>query len=373
MANVWYCQPMLADIARTFHSSPQHVGLVATATQVGYALGMPLFLPLGDLTERRRLVTLLFLSVGCSMLVAALSPSLSVLVLASFFIGLTTIIAQILIPAATELAPTAAQGQVVGKIMTGVLLGILLARTVSGFVSQHLGWRPMFGIAAVIAFLFAAVLRWRLPPIPVSAKTNYRQLLGSVSTLIRHHPELGQISLIAAMFLGGFSAFWTALVFLLETPPYHYGSQAAGLFGLVGAAGAMVAPVAGHLSDRRGSGYVVRLSIVGMFLGFALFWSQGFHLWGLIVGVVIMDAAVQAAQVSNQSAVFSLRPEARSRMNTVYMLCYFVGASLGSYVGAWAWSRWQWPGVCAIGILFTLVAALIASIGRPYRLSSRNH
>jgi predicted MFS family arabinose efflux permease len=367
VANTWYSQPMLADMAHTLHCGARQISLVATATQIGYGVGMPVFLPLADLMERRRLVVSLFLAVGCALMGAALAQNLTTLVLTSFFIGLTTVIAQVLIPAATELASPVAQGRVVGTIMTGVLLGILLARTVSGFVSQHLGWRAMFWIAAALAWFFAGMLRWRLPLMPVLVRTSYRQLIGSIFTLVRDFPELWQISLIAAMFFAPFSAFWTTLVFLLGTPPYHFGSQVAGLFGLVGATGALIAPAAGHLSDRRGSGYVITLSTFGVLLSFAIFWMFGFHLWGLVAGVILLDAAVQAAQVSNQSAVFALQPTARGRLNTVYMLCYFGGAAIGSYAGSWAWSGWGWPGVCGMGIGLTCIPAAVLLFGKPYR------
>ncbi len=371
VANTYYNQPMLADMARSFRCSPHQIGLVATATQVGYAVGMPLFLPLGDLIERRRLIVSLFVAVGCALALAAASTSLSGIVTASFLIGLTTVIAQIMIPAASDLADPAAGGRVIGKIMTGVLLGILLARTLSGAVSEHFGWRTMFLLAAALAWIFAVLLRVRLPLMPSRAQTTYGELIRSLWTFVREHPELRQVSLIAGMFFAAFNAFWTTLVFLLETPRYHLGSQAAGLFGLVGAISALVAPAAGHLSDRRGSRYVIVLSMLGLLVAFAIFWSLPYHIWALVAGVIVLDAAVQAAQVANQSSVFTLRPDARSRINTIYMLCYFGGASLGSFLGSWAWSAWGWTGVCAVAIGFVLVAAGTVLAGRPYSHESR--
>ena len=366
VANTYYNQPMLADMARAFHCSPHQIGLVATATQVGYAAGMPLFLPLGDLIERRRLIVSLFVAVGCALALAAASTSLSGIVAASFLIGLTTVIAQIMIPAASDLAHPAEGGRVIGKIMTGVLLGILLARTLSGAVSEHFGWRTMFLLAAALAWIFAGLLRVRLPLMPSRMKSTYGQLILSLWTFVREHPELRQVSLIAGMFFAAFSAFWTTLVFLLEMPRYHLGSQAAGLFGLVGGISALVAPAAGHVSDRRGSRYVVILSIFGMLTAFAIFWSLPYQIWGLIAGVIVLDAAVQAAQVANQSCVFALRPDARSRINTIYMLCYFGGASLGSFLGSWAWGAWGWAGVCAVAIGFVLVAVATVLLSHPY-------
>jgi predicted MFS family arabinose efflux permease len=363
VANIYYNQPMLADMAATLHVSPHEIGYAATATQIGYAAGMPIFIPLGDFWERRRLIFLLFVAVACALVGAALSTSLTALVITSFLIGATTVIAQIIIPLATELSTPAEQGRTIGTILSGVLLGILLARTLSGVVAEHLGWRTMFWVAAGMSVMFAVILRVSLPHIPAHSKISYRELMRSIWALVRELPKLRQVSLVAAMFFASFSAFWTTLVFLLKTPPYHYGSEAAGLFGLIGAVGAGVAPISGRLSDRRSPRYVVRIAI-GIVLGaFAVFWAFAFHIWGLVLGVILLDAGVQAPQVANQSRVLKLRPEARSRVNTVYMICYFGGGSVGSLIGSIAWSKWQWAGVSVVGIGF-MVIATVALISR---------
>jgi predicted MFS family arabinose efflux permease len=363
VANIYYNQPMLADMASTLHVSPHEIGYVATATQVGYAAGMPLFIPLGDFWERRRLIFLLFLAVAGALAGAAVSTTLTALVVSSFLIGATTVIAQVIIPLATELATPAEQGRTIGTILSGVLLGILLARTLSGFVAQHFGWRSMFWLAAGMSIVFGIVLRLILPHIPAHAKISYRELMHSIWQLVVELPKLRQVSLVAAMFFAAFSAFWTTLVFLLKTPPYHYGSEVAGLFGLVGAVGASVAPISGRLSDRRSPRYVVRIAIGIVLVAFAVFWGLAFQLWGLVIGVILLDAGVQAAQVANQTRVLKLKPEARNRVNTVYMICYFGGGSIGSLAGAFAWSKWHWTGVCAAGIGFMAIGA-IALIAR---------
>jgi predicted MFS family arabinose efflux permease len=364
VANLYYNQPMLADMAHTFGASAHAIGLVATATQVGYAAGMPLFVPLGDLTERRRLVTVLFLLVAGSLVGAAVAPNLTVLVAASFCIGLTTVIAQILIPLASDLSSGEGAGKTVGLMQGGILLGILLARTLSGFVSHLLGWRAMYFLAAAMALLFAGVLRSALPVASPRDSLSYRQLMHSLWRLLAELPKLRQVMAVAGCFFAAFSAFWTTLVFLLERPPYHYGSQTAGLFGLVGAVGAGIAPLAGRMADRRSPRFVVKIAVVLVLGAFALFWGFGFHLWGLVVGVVVLDAGVQAAQVANQTRVFALKPEARSRVNSLYMIGYFTGGSIGSLVGASVWGRYGWPGVCAAGAVFMLMAAIaLSSLG----------
>ncbi len=359
VANIYYNQPMLADMARTFGVSAHEIGWVATATQVGYAAGMPLFVPLGDLMERRSLVAGLFLLVAASLLAAAVSPNLAVLIAASFCIGLTTVIAQILIPLASDLSSGSQAGKTVGIMQSGVLLGILLARTLSGIVSHHFGWRTMYVLATAMALVFAGVLRLTLPVIPRRAALRYRELMLSLWRLLAEIPKLRQVMTVAGLFFAAFSAFWTTLVFLLERPPYHYGSQTAGLFGLIGAVGAAVAPLAGRMSDRRSPRFVVKIAIACVLGAFALFWGFGLHLWGLVIGVILLDAGVQAAQVANQTRVFTLKPEARSRVNSVYMIGYFAGGSVGSLAASSMWSVWQWSGVCATGVAFMLMAAVV--------------
>lgn len=363
VANLYYNQPMLADMMRTFHASAHGIGLVATFTQVGYALGMPVFIPLGDFIERRRLITVLLLVVAGALVYAASSRNLVSIVVASFLIGFTTVAAQIMIPLAAEMVPAEDQGRTIGAILSAILLGILLARTLSGMVAHYLGWRAMYWIAAALALLFAVLLHVQLPVVPARATMRYRELMHSIWRLVVEVPKLRQVSMVAAMFFAAFSVFWTTLVFFLETPPYHYGSQAAGLFGLVGATGAAVAPIAGRQSDRRSPRFVVLIALFIALAAYGMFWGFGLRLLGLIAGVILLDAGVQAAQVANQSRVLSLRPDARNRVNAVYMIAYFSGGSLGSLVGAWAWGQWKWHGVCASGIAFLLVG-LIAFFAR---------
>lgn len=364
VANIYYNQPMLADMGRTFHADAHTIGLVATATQVGYAAGMPLFIPLGDIAERRGLVVALFAASAGALALAAAAQTLPWLVAASFLIGLTTVIAQILIPLATELTPPAEQGKTIGTILSGVLLGILLARTVSGYVARYFGWRSMFWVAAGLAVLAGIAMRAALPRVPPKRQSKYGELMSSLVKLAGESPKLRQVSATAALLFAAFSAFWTTLVFRLETPPYHYGSDAAGLFGLVGATGAAVAPIAGRLADRRSPRFVVANAIAVVFAAFAVFALLGAKLWGLIAGVILLDAGIQGAQVANQSRVLRLRPESRNRVNTIYMICYFGGGSAGSLLGTQAWSRWGWTGVSVLGLgLMAAAAGVLASRG----------
>lgn len=370
VANIYYNQPMLADMAQSLRAGSHQIGYVATATQVGYAAGMPLFVPLSDFVERRKLIVYLFIAVGCSLALAAMASNLIWLTAASFLIGATTVIAQILIPFSAELATPEQQGRTIGTILSGVLLGILLARTLSGVVSHHLGWRVMFWLAAVMSLAFAAVLAKRLPCIHANTQLTYARVMHSLWILVKEIPKLRQVCFVAGMFFAAFSAFWTTLVFLLVEPPFHMGSQAAGLFGLVGAVGAGVAPLAGRLSDSRSPRFVVRLAIVIVLIAFGVFWAGMSHVGALVVGVILLDAGVQAAQVANQTRVFQLEPTARSRINTVYMVGYFGGGSVGSLLGSWMWSQWHWPGVCIAGIGLMVLAAIGLILRGPEETNS---
>jgi predicted MFS family arabinose efflux permease len=264
-----------------------------------------------------------------------------------------------MIPLGAELSAPDEQGKTIGSILSGILLGILLARTLSGSVAAHLGWRAMYWIACGMALAFAILLRAKLPRVLPHSQMTYGQLVQSLIRLVIEIPKLRQVSLVGAMLFAAFSAFWTTLVFLLETAPYHYGSQTAGLFGLIGATGALVAPISGRTSDRRGPRFVVAIALGIVVLAYACFWTLGLHLIGLIIGVILLDAGVQAAQVANQSRVFALRPDARNRVNTIYMICYFSGGSVGSLLAAWAWSHWHWNGVCAVGVSLIVIGILI--------------
>jgi predicted MFS family arabinose efflux permease len=361
-ANLYYNQPMLVDMGNTMHASAGQMGVVATLTQVGYGLGMLLFIPLGDLVDRKRLIVGLLIATSVALGAAAAATSYAWLAAASFGIGLMTVAAQVLMPLAAHVAEPSQRGRVIGSLYTGLLLGILLARTLSGFVSAHFGWRAMFALAAVGCVVLAVALWVSIPHIShgYEAGLTYRKLIVSLGRLVVREPQLREACVIGGSLFGSFSAFWTTLVFLLSNPPYHYGSRAAGLFGLVGAVSAMIAPAAGRLADRRGSRIVIASAAVVVLSSWLVFWLLGHQLWGLILGVVLLDLGVQAAQVSNQSRVLGLLPHARGRANTVYMIGYFTGGSLGSLLATLAWARMGWPGVCAIGAGLTAVGGLTA-------------
>jgi len=365
VANIYYNQPLLAAIGRTFHISDSRASLLATATQVGYTLGMLVVVPLGDMLERKRLMLWMLLGAAACLGAAALAPTFGLLAGASILIGICSAVPQLLLPMAAHLAPEADRGRIVGRVMSGLLIGILLSRTVSGYVGAHLGWRTVFEGAAGIMVALASLLAWRLPRDQPHFQGTYASLMQSLGTLVRELPPLRRSALVGASIFAAFSVFWTTLAFYLESPAYQYGSDVAGFFGLVGAVGALAAPLAGGLADKRGPSYAITVGIALALVSYLVLGLAGGSLVGLVLGVILLDVGVQSAHISNQTLVFSLRPEARSRLNTVYMTGYFTGGSLGSVIGGLAWTHYGWPGVCTVGGAFVALAlAIHQSYGR---------
>lgn len=359
VANIYYNQPLLAEIGRTFNLSESRVSLMATITQVGYTLGLLFVVPLGDKRERKGLTLILLLCAAVCMAGAAVAPTFTLLAAASLFIGIFSAVPQLMIPMAASLASDEERGRVVGKVMSGLLIGILLSRTVSGYVGAHFGWRTMFWVGAAVMILLTGIIARMLPRNQPQFAGSYGSLLKSLGTLTAELPVLRRSALVGACMFAGFSAFWTTLVFFLESPAYRYGADVAGLFGLIGASGAFAASFAGKSADTKGADYALNLGIL-MFLGaYLLLGFGGYYLVGLIIGVIILDIGQQITHISNQARIFTLRPEARSRLNTVYMTASFIGASVGSFVGGLAWVHFEWLGVCAVGLAFVVLAYLV--------------
>lgn len=368
VANVYYNQPLLAIIGQSFHVSVRQVGFIPMLTQIGFGVGLLLIVPLGDIMERRRLIVTMLAATTCALVAAAMSPNIVWLVVAHLAIGLTTIVPMLVIPFAAQLAGPKDRGKVVGNLMSGLLIGILLARTVSGFIGATLGWRATYWVAAGLMIVLAVVVAMLLPKSRPNSKMSYQKLMQSLPGLIQGQPVLRESSLIGAMLFGGFSAFWTTLVFLLEKPPYQYSSTVAGLFGLVGVVGAMAAPIAGKLADKGSARRTVGLAVVITTSSFLTFWLFGYQLWGLIIGVILLDLGVQAGHVTNQARIYTLPSEIHSRLISIYMVSYFFGGAIGSFLAAYGWSVWQWSGVCVVGVFMMVIAFTVYFKGlKPQR------
>ncbi len=319
---------------------------------------MPLFfVPLGDLLERRGFIVAMLAAVTLNLMAVAAAPGFLWLAVASFCLGATTIVPQLIVPFAATIAPGRERGKVVGTVMSGLLVGILSARTISGVVGNYLGWRAMYAIAAALMAALILAVRTILPrSTPSVVGLSYSKLLRSMGELDRTEPVLRHSALFGAMTFGAFSAFWTNLAFHLSRPPFGYGSQIVGLFGIIGVGGALAAPWIGIFADRRSARWAIGLGLLLMLAAFAVFAGLGNTLGGMIGGVILLDLGVQCSHVSNQARIYGLRPEARNRLNTIYMVTFFCGGAIGSFGGSQAWSRWGWSGVCAVGSAFLVIA-----------------
>ncbi|MBS1985878.1 MAG: MFS transporter [Bdellovibrionales bacterium] len=370
IGNLYVVQPLLAEMARNFGVDAGRIGLVATLAQMGYGLGTLLLVPFGDLTERRSLIIVLLGSVMVALVIAGCAPSVGVLCAASCLIGFTTVAPQVIVPYASSLAGAHERASVIGTVQSGLLIGILLARTVSGFVAAWAGWRAVYFAAAGVSVAMAILIRLVFPKQEAAGRMSYGRALHSMWHLLVNESALRRICLVSALGFAGFSAFWTTLAFLLESS-FHLGPSAAGMFGVIGVVGAVAASVGGKMSDRHGTLYTQRVSLLVTLGSFLIFLLAAHSLAWLVVGVIVMDAGVQASHIACQAEAFALSHEARSRINGVYMFFRFAGGAVGSLLGAYAWNHGGWLGVCGLGILASGLALLpLRGLREPQALRS---
>lgn len=368
VASIYYSQPMLDIISKQFNAGIGAVGMVPMLTQAGYALGILLLAPLGDRHDRRTIIFIKGLMLVAALLLCGFSGGLSALLIASFITGLTATVAQDIVPASAALAPERSRGKTVGTVMTGLLVGILLSRVVSGVVAEYFGWRTMYMIAALAVLLITLTL-WRvLPRFAPGTSMSYPRLLLSLVHLWRHHQTLRRAALAQGLLSVGFSAFWSTLALMLSDR-FHLDSAVAGAFGLAGAAGAMAAPLAGSFADRIGPARVTQAGAALVTISFALMFllpllPMPAQLALIVLCTIGFDLGVQATLVAHQTLVYGLAPEARSRLNALLFTVVFIGMATGAALGSLALAHWGWNGVVALSTLAGAAALAVRFASR---------
>ena len=369
VAGNYYAQPLLNTIATEFGVSFAQAGGIVTTAQLSYGAGLLLLVPLADLLEQRRLIVVMSMLAALGLLLSGFAPSLPWLLAGTALTGLCSVVAQVLVPFAATLAEPEQRGRVVGTVMSGLLLGILLARTAAGALSSIAGWRAVYWAAALLMFFTALALALTMPRYRQNVGLSYSRLLASVVMLFKQEPVLRLRALLGMLSFALFSLFWTPLAFFLAEPPYGYSDATIGLFGLVGAAGALAASWAGRLADRGRGVAATQLGLLGLLLAWLPLGFAPVSLLSLLAGVLLLDLAVQMVHVSNQNAIYKLRPEARNRLNAGYMTCYFIGGSFGSWLSANLYQNHGWMGVTIAGVALALLGVAIGTAG--FRLQAR--
>lgn len=362
VANSYYNQPMLSRLSSDFGLAAATVALVPVLTQFGNAIGVLFIAPLGDRIERKLLILVTITALVLALISAALANSFEWLVIASFFVGLFATVAQQLVPLSVHIAPAKMKGQVLGTVTGGILIGILLSRVLSGFVTDLWDWHIMFWVAALLMTLIGIALALMLPRVVPTTHVSYFNLIASLWSLLRTHALLRRAIVIQALIFAAFLGFWSNLAMHLAQEPFHLGSSWVGLVALVGAGGAIAAPVAGRFADRRGPEAVIALGAAMVVAAFVSFIAIQGSIAALIIGVIVMDLGVQSSQVANQARVYALDPTARSRLNTIFMATMLLGGSLGAGAAGLAFSKFGWTGSCVFGALSAGTALLIALI-----------
>jgi predicted MFS family arabinose efflux permease len=367
VANIYFAFPLLDAMARDFAIAPGVIGMVVTMTQIGYALGLVLIVPLGDLLDRRRLIAGQAALSALALIAVGLAPTAFVLMAGMIVVGLLAVVVQVLVAFAASLARPAGRGRVVGTVTSGVVIGILLARFVSGVLADLGGWRSVYLCSAALMLVMAGLLLRMLPPhARTGARPSYLKLIGSLATVFREEPILRTRSVLAFLIFAGFNVLWAPLALPLAAPPLSLSHSAIGLFGLAGLAGALAAGRAGHLADRGLAQWTTGISLALMLVAWLPIALLHSSLWALAAGVILIDLAIQAVHVTNQSLIFALRPEARSRLVAGYMVFYSIGSASGAIASTSVYAAAGWTGVCGLGATIALLALLFwAATCRP--------
>ncbi len=371
VANLYYLQPLLHQVRQDFAVSTASASALMTLIQLGYAAGLAFLVPLGDLVARRRLVVLDFVAAGVLMALGALAHSFALFAVCTFVIGVVSVGGQMIVPFAADLAPRAYRGRVIAWVMTGMLLGILLSRTVSGLLAQVAGWRSVYASAALILIITAGVLYRVMPDEPARAPLRYRALVASTFSLLVTSSALRRRAWYGALVFASFNVLWTTLSYHLAGAPFHYSNAVIGLFGLFGVAGVLAANAAGHLADRHHTRTATLVTTALVTLSYAVLWLGRASAAGLAIGIVLLDAGMQGTHITNQSIIYALAPGSRSRVNSVYMVCCFLGAALGSYGAGQVYAATGWTGDCWLGAALGLGLLVPAAADALSRRTTR--
>lgn len=365
VANLYYAQPLIGVISNEIGLSNSSAGLIVTLTQIGYVVGLLFLVPLGDIVENKKLILILLFLSAFALISMVFVKSATLLLIASFFIGLGSVAAQVLVPLVSYLSSENARGRVVGNVMSGLLLGIMLARPISSLVADMWGWNAIFALSATVIIVLAFVLSKVLPTRKPKAKTNYIALLNSMWQLLRTTPILRRRAIYHACVFGAFSLFWTTVPLLLSSPAFHFSQTAIALYALVGITGAIAAPIGGRLADlgwtRPATGIALTIVIISLLLPLIIQSSSPIGIAVLVIAAILLDMGVSANLVLSQRLIFSLSPEIRSRLNGLFMAIFFLGGAVGSFIGGWAYALGGWNLTLWIGIAFPAIALLYFS------------
>lgn len=360
VANIYYAQPLLDAMAADFGIAPAVIGAVVTLTQVGYGLGLIFIVPLGDLVDRRRLIIVQGILSAAALMAVATARTEAILFAGMAAIGLLAVVVQILVAFAATLAAPTERGKAIGAVTSGVVIGILAARFVAGLLADLGGWRAVYATSAVLTLAMVAVLARVLPRhLPRDSNDSYAAAVRSIPRLFSRDPISLVRGVLALLIFASFSAFWTSLVLPLSAEPFDYSHTRIGLFGLVGMAGAIAATGAGKLADRGLGQWTTGISLLLLLASWALIALLPVSIPALIVGVIVLDLAVQAVHVTNQSILLGRHPEARSRLIGGYMVFYSIGSALGAIAATMAFARAGWAGVSTLGAGFSFLALLV--------------
>lgn len=359
VANIYYSQPLLEMIKLEFNISEVLVNGITMSAQIGYALGLFFIIPLGDMFNRRKIILINFSIITVSLLVIALSNNIYIILFASLIMGFSSVTPQIFIPLVSQYSTAENKGKNIGIVVSGLLIGILSSRVISGFIGSLLGWRSMFYLAAIIMLLFCTLIYYHFPSTTINFRGKYKELMNSLLSIIKEEPKLMLAATKSGLAFGSFLALWAMLAFKMAQAPFYAGGSTVGLLGLCGIVGALSASWLGKYVKQIGLFRINFIGVLLMITAWIIMYKYQDTYLGIILGIILLDIGMQCIQLGNQTSIFILRPKALNRMNTIFMTCYFIGGALGTFLAGLAWSKAEWTGVVMIGLMLTSLSLLI--------------